>query len=318
MSQSLKNMRIIFMGTPDFAKTILETLYSEKINIVGVFAQPDRPAGRGQKLTSPPVALFAKEKNIPIFQPEKIKHASVLEQITELNPDFILVAAYGKILPESILQAPKNESLNVHASLLPKYRGAAPINYSLLSGDKTTGISIMRMVKEMDAGPVFLTRELPITDEDNAITLTDKLAKSGGKALIEVLEMILSKKPEPIEQNHDQATYAPKISREDSEIDWNQPANTIFNKTRALLPWPVATTKLSNQVLKIYKSKVLSSPSKATPGTLIHIGKDGWTVSTKDCDLLVNEVQLQGKKAMSAFDLANGLRLKANETILGT
>lgn len=297
------------MGTPEIARVILEKLHSV-CDIVAVFAQPDRPAGRGHKLQSPPVALYAKEHHLPLHQPEKLKTPEMMALFQALSPDYIVVAAYGRILPEYILTAAKRECLNVHASLLPKYRGAAPINYSLLNGDTMTGVSIMRVVKELDAGAVFLTKEIAVTPEDDAITLTDKMAHVGADAVVEAIAGIEAGNLNAVEQEHSQMTYAHKLSRELAVIDFSKSARDIVNQVRALVPWPVASATLDQQALKVYGARQLTTKSKGEPGEIVHLSREGWTVVTGDGDLLIHDVQLHGKRRMPAFDLANGLRLK--------
>lgn len=307
-----KKLKIVFMGTPEFARVILEKVWSdEEFEVVAVFAQPDKPVGRGKKLSSPPVAVFAKEKGLPLFQPARLRNSEELNQITDLQPDYIIVAAYGKILPTEVLSAAKKECLNVHASLLPKYRGAAPINYAILNDDKKTGISIMRVVKELDAGAVFLDKEIPIEEDDTAITLTEKLARIGGDAIIETIQKIESGNLQPKEQNPQKVTYSPKLTKEMAELIWSLSAREIFNRVRGLVPWPVVKTKLNGKAIKIYNTKCLNENSKEEPGVIVHIGKAGWTVATGDKNILIEEVQLEGKKRMKAYDLANGMRLEA-------
>ncbi|MBU0506059.1 MAG: methionyl-tRNA formyltransferase [bacterium] len=318
MTERLTNTHIVFMGTPAFAATILKTLHDSGLCIDAVYAQPDRPKGRGQKMAAPPVAIYAKEHNLPLYQPERVNDETVLKHIEALKPDFLIVAAYGKMLPERLLSIPQKESLNVHASLLPKYRGAAPINYALLHGEEKTGVAIMRVVKQMDAGPVFLSKELTITPEDTSVTLTHKLAYLGSQAIIEAIEAIKNNNLTPTNQEAHLVTFAPKMSRDLSPIDWTKPSLEIFNQIRALLPWPTATTSLNQLPLKIYASKVINIDKQGSPGKMIHIGKNGLTIQTGQGELLITEVQIQGKKRMSAFDLANGLRLKADSVILGT
>jgi len=303
------------MGTPEFARIILERLHKEGYPIIAVLAQPDKPAGRGKKLHSSPVALYAREQGLALYQPFKVRDLEVVDEIVRLSPDYIVVAAYGKILPVDILDASKKETLNVHASLLPEYRGAAPINYALLKGKDKTGISIIRLIKEMDAGPVFLTKEINIDKDDDAITLTDKLARLGAETIVEALKKIHAQELKPTEQDADKATFSPKLTRELSPIDWKRSALEITNQIRALLPWPVACTTIDGKVLKIYTASVLEQKSQASPGTLTHIAASGWTVATGSTDMLIKEVQLEGKKRMNAFDLANGLRLQPGKVL---
>ena len=303
------------MGTPEFARVILEQLHNAQFNIMAVFAQPDKPAGRGKKMQSPAVAVYAHDNNLKLYQPVRLKTPEMTGIITELKPDYIIVAAYGKILSQAVLNAARIDCLNVHASLLPLYRGAAPINHALLDGQTETGISIMRVVDKLDAGAVFSRHAIKITAEDDAITLTDKLSRIGARALIETLDKIHGAGLQPIEQAHARATYAPKLNRDLSPVSWSNTAGTIFNQVRALLPWPVATASLKGAVLKVYKTEVLTTTSAGEPGTLVHLGRTGWTIKTGSTDLLIKEVQLEGKKRMGSFDLANGLRLKAGERL---
>ena len=258
--------KIIFMGTPNFSRVILEGLFQAGHEIQAVFAQPDKPAGRGKKLVSLPVALFAKEKGLSLFQPQKIHDPSVIQILQGFTPDFLIVAAYGKILPEEILIIPKKYTINVHASLLPKYRGAAPIPCALLQGERETGVSIMQVRKELDAGPVFLEKKIAIEDFENTMTLTQTLAELGTKALLEVIEKITTENLLPIEQDHAQATYAKKLTKGMVPIDWKKSAMDIFSQVRALNPWPVAETNFQAAgadrptTLRIFEAQVGAPP----------------------------------------------------------
>lgn len=299
------------MGTPEFARVILEALFRTKTyDIVGVVAQPDKPVGRGGKLTTPPVAEFAKAQGLHVLQPQKIRDPQVLTEIQNLAADFIIVAAYGKILPASLLTLAKIDCVNVHASLLPKYRGAAPIAAAILNGDAETGVAIMRVVEALDAGGVYADAKIAITDDDDTATLTTKLAKLGATLLLDTLPLIRNQNIKATEQDETLATHAPKLTKESSRIDWNTSARAIFNKVRALVPWPVAETTLADQRIQLYKCRVISGSTRSTPGEILHLGQEGWTVATKDGQLLIIEVQVPGKKRMRAFDVANGLRLK--------
>jgi len=307
---------IVFMGTPEFARVIAEHLYAANFPILAVFAQPDKPVGRGQNLASPPVAVFAKEVGLPLFQPEKIREAWVLQKLSEFNPDFLVVAAYGALLPEAVLKTPKIASINVHASLLPDYRGAAPIQRAILQGDPVTGISIMQMAVKLDAGPVYSSQSLPITAEDTTPTLTQKLAALGAKLLCESLPAIASGSLKAKEQDHARATYAAKITKDMARIDWNNSAQQIANQIRAFLPWPVAETQISGMRLRLYAASVLPTRTSMPAGTLVHIAEQGLTVSTGFGDLLLQECQAEGKKRGLARDVANGLRLKVGDLFL--
>lgn len=309
--------KIVFMGTPDFAHVILEGLLGAGHKIQAVFAQPDQPAGRGRKIMSAPVALFARGKNLKLFQPSQLLEPSVIRIVQDFSPDFLVVAAYGKILPEAFLKIPKKYAINVHASLLPKYRGAAPIPYALLHGEKETGVSIMKIAKDLDAGPVFLKKRIAIEEHDNAMTLTQKLADLGATALLEAIEKIMAENLIPIEQDHTQATSAKKLTKGLALLDWKKPAEKIFNQVRALNPWPVAETVFQDQRVRIFEAGMGAPLQKGLPGEILHINPQGFTVATGQGSLLVKEVQVPGKKRGLAFDIANGLRLKVGDVLGG-
>ncbi len=304
---------IVFMGTPDFAKVILQTLQEQRFPVLAVFAQPDKPVGRGHNLESPPVAQFAKAQGLTLFQPQKIRDAGVLTTLQSLQPDFLIVAAYGKILPETVLRVARRDCLNVHASLLPQYRGAAPIQQALLDDQKETGVAIMRLVAELDAGPVFAQRALAIGDDDTAITLTDKLARLGADTLCDALPRIFKGELKPEPQDEARVSYAGKITKERAVIDWHNPARAIFNQIRALQPWPVAETRLQQKRVRCFAATALASHTPKRPGEIVHIAPAGVTVATGFGDLLLRECQAEGKKRLRAFDAANGLRWQVGD-----
>lgn len=295
------------MGTPEFARVSLQALHQAGYPIVGVFAQPDKPAGRGKILTAPPCAVFATEAGLPLFQPKTLKDEAVIAQIRSLQPDYIVVVAYGKILPPAILEAPAEETLNVHASLLPRWRGAAPINHALLAGDTKTGVCLMRITPPLDAGPVFAQKELEILPEDNTETLTQKLSVLGAQLLIETLPHL--KSLQPVEQDQSQVTLAPPMQKEDGHIDWNESADKIVNRVRGFNPWPVAYTFVDKQRVKIYSARVAPGSAPQKPGTIVLLGSAGLHVACGKGLILLTEVQLEGKKRMPAADFARGLRL---------
>ena len=299
------------MGTPEFARVILAALHATNdYDIVAVVAQPDKAVGRSGKLTPPPVAEFAQTHALTLLQPAKIRVPQVLAEIQDFKPDVIVVAAYGKILPDEVLKAARVDIINVHASLLPKYRGASPISEAIINGDNETGVAIMRVVEALDAGPIYAEARIPISDDDDTATLTTKLSKLGAETLCKILPLILSGKISPQEQNHAQATHVGKLTKELSPIDWTTPARNIFNKVRALVPWPVAETTLDAQRIQIYKCRDIAGSTRGRAGEVLHLGQEGWTIATGSGQLLVTEVQVPGKKRMRAFDAANGLRLK--------
>ena len=308
-------MRIVFMGTPDFAVPCLEKLNKSNHEIVGVFSQPDKPVGRKQILTPPPVKAWAVENGIPVFQPERIKNSNALEIIKELNPDIIIVVAYGKILPECILNAADFGCINVHASLLPKYRGAAPIQWAVLNGDKKTGVSIMQMDEGLDTGDVILVRETEIGENETSAELFDRLSKIGADALLEALDLIESGKSKPQKQPEGDFGYACMITKELCPIDWNKSALEIHNQVRGLQTWPVATTKYNSKTIKIHKT-VLSDVKGNKAGEVVDNNKR-LVVSCGDKKCIeILELQSEGKKKMDAKSFLLGNNIELN-TVLG-
>lgn len=303
---------ILFMGTPDFARVILQALHQAGYPIVGVFAQPDKRGGRGQHLLSPPVALYARAHQLPLFQPTSVKDEEVLKTIESFKADLIVVAAYGKILPDRILASARVACVNLHASLLPKYRGASPISAAILSGDLRTGVSLMEVHSQLDAGPVYSTTELEIEPHDTTETLTQKLAVSGAQLLLDSIPNLLQKKL-PVPQNESLATYAGMIKKEMAHIDWTQSAVQIERMIRAYQPWPVAYTLIDNQALKIYSALLLDGLHKADKGTIVGISPQGIEVVCGNGILCITEVQLQGRNRMKASDFARGYRLKVGD-----
>ena len=270
-------MRILFMGTPDFAVASLRRLVEDGHEICGVFTQPDRPKNRGHKLMFSPVKRYAVEQGLTVYQPLKMKDGTALATVRELNPELIVVAAYGRILPEDILNTPKYGSINVHSSLLPKYRGAAPINWAILDGEKETGVSIMYMAPELDAGDVIRAAKTAIDPEEDAQALTARLAELGAQALAETVEDIARGTAARTPQDHTQSTYAPMLTREMSAVDWTLPAQQIHDQVRGLIPWPCAVCELGGQTLKLFSTRVGGETAKA-PGCVIGAG----SVVTKD------------------------------------
>lgn len=304
------------MGTPEFAKIILEHLFHSGFPILAVFSQPDKPVGRGQKMAKPPVAEFAVQNNLKLYQPATLKDPQILDLLNSLQPDFLIVAAYGKILSQNILDVPKIDSLNVHASLLPLYRGAAPIQCAILDNQATTGVSIMSMALELDAGPVYSMQSVTIDESDTDLTLTHKLAHQGAQTLVEALSQISAGLLKATPQNHAEATYAHKLTKDRGRVNWNQSARVIFNQVRALSSWPVAETTIHGKRLRIFETRVLNSKTQLEPGTIVHIAPQGLTVATQDGDLLLITCQAEGKKRMPAYDVSLGLRLNCGDLFL--
>ncbi|KRG13521.1 methionyl-tRNA formyltransferase [Virgibacillus soli] len=299
--------RVIFMGTPDFSVPILKKLMDEKYDVIAVVTQPDRPVGRKKKLTAPPVKIEAERLGIPVLQPEKIRDPLEVQKIVDLKPDLLVTAAYGQILPESLLKAPKHGCINVHASLLPELRGGAPIHYALLQGKEKTGITIMYMVKQLDAGDILTQVEVPIEENDDVGSLHNKLSLAGAKLLSKTIPDLLAGKINPVPQDHQLATFASNISREQEKINWDESGETIYNQIRGLSPWPVAYTIWSGKTLKIWRAEKVENSTQKLPGTIVSVEKNSFTVSTNnEIGIKILEVQPAGKKKMTTEQFLNG------------
>lgn len=308
-------MRVLFMGTPDFAVPCLQRLIDNKYDIVGVFTQPDKPYGRKQVLTPPPVKVLAMENNINVYQPESLKKSDSADIIKSLNPDIIVVVAYGKILPVEILNIARYGCINVHASLLPKYRGAAPIQWAVLNGDAVTGVSIMQMDEGLDTGDVILVKETEIDGNETSEELFDRLSLIGCDALVDALNLIENDKVDAKPQPKGDFGYAKMITRDLCPIDWNDSAKNIHNKVRGLQSWPVAITKINGKNLKIHKTRLVDGCSKE-PGTVIDNNKK-IVVSCGDNNCLeILELQFEGKKRMDSKSFLSGNKLEIG-TVLG-
>ena len=301
-------MRIVFMGTPEFAVASLKRLVEDGHEICGVFTQPDKPKNRGMKLVFPPVKEFALSQGLPVFQPESMKEESAVELLRSLKPELSVVAAYGQILTEEALQVPTLGSINVHASLLPRYRGAAPINWAILNGETETGVTIMHMAKKLDAGDIVTVRRTLIDPNEDAETLFARLAELGAQLLSETIPLIESGAATRTPQDEAQSTYAPMLSRALSPIDWKRPSRVILDQIRGLIPWPVASTVLDGKTLKIYQAQ----PCKATnevPGMMRAV-KGGIEAACGDGQsILITFLQPEGGKRMSASAYLNGRRI---------
>ncbi|CRK80537.1 methionyl-tRNA formyltransferase [Neobacillus massiliamazoniensis] len=299
--------KIIFMGTPDFSVPILRQIIEDGYDVIGVVTQPDRPVGRKKVLTPPPVKVEAVKHGIPVYQPEKIREKGELEKILALHPDIIVTAAYGQILPKELLDAPKYGCINVHASLLPELRGGAPIHYAIMQGKKKTGVTIMYMVEKLDAGDMLTNVEVAITDEDNVGTMHDKLSLAGANLLKDTLPLLLEGKLTPIPQNHDKATFAANIKREQEKIDWMKTGEEIFNHIRGLNPWPVAFTTIGGQVMKVWQAEKVPGLKNEVPGTIFKIEPDGFIVGTgNDTAIKITELQPSGKTKMMSEEFLRG------------
>jgi methionyl-tRNA formyltransferase len=299
--------KIVFMGTPDFSVPVLQKIIEDGYEVIGVVTQPDRPVGRKKVLTPPPVKVEAMKHGIPVFQPEKIRQEEELNKILSLNPDLIVTAAFGQILPKKLLEAPKYGCINVHASLLPELRGGAPIHYAIIQGKKKTGVTIMYMVEKLDAGDMLTSVEVSITEEDNVGTLHDKLSAAGSELLSETLPLLLAGKLTPQPQNEEQATFAANIKREQEKIDWSKTGEQIYNHIRGLNPWPVAFTTMDGQVLKIWRSQKVTESNKNEPGTIVKIESDGFVVSTgNETAIKIIELQPSGKTKLMSEQFLRG------------
>ena len=311
-------MNIIFMGTPDFAVPVLELLYkTKKHNIQAVFTQPDKPKGRGYKLTPPPVKVLALEHNTPVFQPNSLKNGGeeYVEKIKEFNPDCIVVAAYGKILPKSVLDIPKYGCVNVHGSLLPKYRGAGPIQWAVLNDEAETGITTMLMGEGLDTGDMLLKKATPIGENETAAELFDRLADMGAELLVETLDALEQGNVIPEKQQEEFATYAPMLSKDMCNLDFSDPVRKVHKQICGLSDWPCAVTKLNGKRLKIYKSEIVSNKASGNANGEIVNAKD-FSVACSDGVIRFTEIQAEGSKRMKTADYLRGKPVSEG-TILG-
>ena len=303
-------MRILFMGTPDFAVASLRRLVEDGHEICGVLTQPDKPKNRGHKLMPTPVKEYALTKDLPVYQPVTLRNAESLELVRSLEPDLIAVAAYGKLLPEDILNVPPLGSINVHSSLLPKYRGAAPINWAVLNGETETGVSIMYMAKELDAGDVILQKSIAIGETEDAQALTARLAELGAEALSEVVGALADGTASRTPQDHEKYTYAPMLGKELSPVDWTRSAHEISCQVRGLIPWPCATTDVAGVRWKVFRAHP-GGETQAAPGTILSAGRDGIAVACGGgSSLVITELQADGGKRMAAADYLRGHPIK--------
>ncbi len=307
-------MDIVFMGTPEFAVPCLERLIADKHNVKGVFTQPDKPKGRGHKMQFPPVKQCAVDAGIPVFQPEKMRDGEALSIIEQLNPELIIVVAYGKILPAEILNFSKYGCINMHASVLPAYRGAAPIQWCVLNGEKESGVTAMQMDIGLDTGDMLLTKTVEIRPDDTAGDLHDKLSVLGAQVMSETIDKLINNELNPIKQDNSLSSYAPMLTKELCPVDWNDSAIKVHNKVRGLSPWPVATTKWSDKNIKIHKTAVVADVA-GIPGEVISSDKNLIVCCGNGTCIEIITLQLEGKKAMPASDFLRGNPIPAG-TIL--
>lgn len=304
-------MRIVFMGTPDFASASLKKLIDEKFDVVGVFTQPDKPKGRGMELCASPVKELALENGLPVFQPVKMRDGTALAQIKALEPDILVVVAYGRILPDDILAVPKYGAINVHGSLLPKYRGAAPIQWAVLNGDKITGVTTMYLASEMDTGDIIYTTETEIGEYETSGELFDRLKDMGAELLVKTLRDIDAGTAPRAPQDHSKASYVTMLDKSICPIDWNKTPREVLKHIYGLQPWPVATMELEGKTVRVFAAKYTDGKTEKVPGAVVSTDKGGLEIACADGEtLLITELQAPGKKRMGAEDYLRGHQIK--------
>ncbi|MEE3252634.1 MAG: methionyl-tRNA formyltransferase [Nitrospinota bacterium] len=308
-------MNIVFMGTPEFALPTLEKIYNSSHSILSVVTQPDRPKGRGQKNYSSPIKNFSNDNNIPLLQPENVNTHDFINLLSKNRPDYIIVVAFGQILHENLLKIPLQFCINLHSSLLPKYRGAAPINRAILNGDSISGVTTMIMDKGMDTGDILLNQEILIEKNDDAKSLHDKLSESGGELVIKTLARLKNNNLLPIPQNSELATYAPKLKKEESLLNWQLDANDIFNRIRGLTPWPGTHTFYNGKRISILKGEVIPGEPSDRPGFVERITDSGIEVGTGKNRLKIIELKPEGKKAMSVKSFLSGYIINRGDSL---
>lgn len=304
-------MRVVFMGTPDFAAASLKKLIEEKFDIAGVFTQPDKPKGRGMEMSFSPVKELALANDLPVYQPEKMRDGTALEILRQLRPDILVVVAYGRILPDEMLALPKYGAVNVHGSLLPQYRGAAPIQWAVLNGDKTTGVTTMYLAHDMDAGDIIYTEETAIGEFETAGKLFDRLMVMGAELLVKTLRAIDTGTAPRTPQDHTKATYVKMLDKSICPIDWNRTPREIVKHIYGLQPWPVATAELEpGKTVRVFAAAYSDTRTDYAPGTVVNAGKSGIEVACAGGEtVLITELQAPGKKRMRAEDYLRGSRL---------
>jgi methionyl-tRNA formyltransferase len=315
-------LRIVFMGTPDFACPTLQMLLDRGERVVAVVTQPDRPKGRGQQLQPPPVKELARRHAIPVLQPVKVRVPEAIEEIRALRPDLIVVVAFGQILPKALLDIPPRGCINVHASLLPRYRGAAPLNWCIINGETETGVTTMLMDVGLDTGDMLVKRSLAIDPEEDARSLHDRLALLGATAMAQTLDLLVQDALVPEKQDDSQSCYAPMLKKELGCLDWNKDPQTLKNLVRGVTPWPGAYTWLDGKLLKVFRIRVGSSAGQ--PGTVLRADREGLEVACQGGSLIIDELQLEGKKRLAAAEFLAGYQVPAgtslgmrNETLEG-
>ena len=306
-------MKIVFMGTPDFAVPSLQALIDAGHEIAAVYTQPDKPVGRRQELTAPPVKELALEYGIPVYQPTKMRDGTLAEQLRQLAPDLIAVVAYGRLLPKEILEIPPMGCINVHASLLPKYRGAGPIQWAVINGEKETGITTMHMAEGLDTGDILLVAKTPIGEEETAGELFDRLAPLGADCLKKTVQALAQGRIAPVKQDESKATNAPMLNKEMAVLDFTKPAQDLYNLIRGLNPWPVAVTEFQGKRLKVFAAQV--QPGSGEPGTVLD--DQQFVIACGQDALRFTEVQLEGSRRMSAEEFLRGKQIIVGKSLTG-
>ena len=303
-------MRIVFMGTPDFAAVSLEKLIEEKFDVVGVFCQSDKPVGRKQELTAPPVKVLAQKQGIPVFQPVKMRDGTALEILKGLQPDILVVVAYGKLLPDELLELPKYGAINVHGSLLPKYRGAAPIQWAVLNGDRVTGVTTMHLAREMDAGDMIYSEQTEIGEYETSGELFERLSHMGAELLVKTLRDLEAGTAPRTPQNHEEASYVTMLDKSISPTDFSGSARQVIKHIYGLLPWPAATAEIGGETVKLFGAEYTQNKTGLSPGSIVSSDKGGIELACGSGEtVLITELQAPGKKRMSAEDYLRGHRL---------
>ena len=302
-------MRVVFMGTPDIAATCLKKILADNYTVVGVYTQPDRPKGRGMKLVASPVKEVALANDIPVFQPENFREEETVQQLRDLAPDVVAVVAYGRILPQKVLDIPEKGCINIHASVLPKYRGSAPYQWAVLDGCKESGVTAMYLCREMDAGDIIDVSKTPIGPDETAGELLDRLAVLGADLLSKTLGRMAAGEVERTPQNAAEATYAPMLDKTMCPIDWNKTAQQVHDHVRGMNPWPVATMELSGNKFKVYSTAIV--PGKGEPGTVLGLTKTGLQIACGEGAVEIRILQAEGGKRMAAPDYFRGHPLEA-------
>jgi methionyl-tRNA formyltransferase len=301
----MKPLKIIFAGTPEFSLPALKALFHSVYTIAAVYTQPDRPAGRGRKLTASPVKQFAQENNLPVYQPETLRDEAQQKILQGLNADVMVVVAYGLLLPPAVLAMPRFGCINIHPSLLPRWRGAAPIQRTILAGDEMTGVTIMQMEAGLDSGPMLFQQASPLATDETSDSLHARLSAQGAIDLLHTLQLLQENKLQPIIQDESLVTYAKKITKEEASIDWQTTAVELARKVRAFNSWPVAYTRLGTDTLRIWQAQALAETTSASPGTILEFSRAGLKVATGDGVLRVQMCQLPGGRAQSVADFFN-------------